>query len=258
MHDFFQITKWGRGKDSIRMLFNQVCCLVRLPLFHWKVEEISCHSSCAFCTGTLRTQRFPLEIKDDEMSKGGIGIRNVWTCWYFGKDTTIWNHWSCSIDTRLHRRKCEVLLSSWLCDPRSDVECAIGCNEGRTLQEGPGVFEVFCCCSAQRWETIFYLESGSKRASTQLFLVKVRFVFGLAKEVVFFFRVSSAHDMFIPWFGTFEFAKGGIIGGFDGIPIPTIPTKPSVDHLLLFFVGSSTTQWNIPRLVHKPFVLESL
>ena len=27
----------------------------------------------------------------------------------FGKDTTIWNHWSCSIDTRLHRRKCEVL-----------------------------------------------------------------------------------------------------------------------------------------------------
>ena len=187
MHDFFRlVTKWGRGKDSIRMLFNQVCCLFRLPLFHWKVEEISCHSSCAFCTGTLRTQRFPLEIKDDEMSKAGIGVRNVWTCWYFGKDTTIWNHWSCSIDTRLHRRKCEVLLSSWLCDPRSDVECAIGCNEGRTLQEGPAVFEVFCCCSAQRWENIFYLESGFKRASTQLFLVKVRFVFGLAKEVVFF------------------------------------------------------------------------
>jgi len=22
------------------------------------------------------------------------------------------------------------------------VECAIGCNEGRTLQEGPGVFDV--------------------------------------------------------------------------------------------------------------------
>lgn len=51
-----------------------------------------------------------------------------------------------------HKVAPSEMWSSWLCDPRSDVECAIGCNEGRTLQEGPGVFEVLFCCSAQRWE----------------------------------------------------------------------------------------------------------
>jgi len=57
-------------KQTLESCLTLRACAAATVVNTWKVEEISCHSSCAFCTGT------------------------------------------------------------------SDVECAIGCNEGRTLQEG--------------------------------------------------------------------------------------------------------------------------